>query len=190
MASSVKPNNKRIFTIPNILSVTRIALIPVIVWLYHVKKWNLWAAFVLVLSGVTDVADGIIARKFHMVSDMGKILDPIADKLTQAAVLGCLVFRFPLMGIPLVVMLLKETVDAIWGLIIIHKTGQVTGAQWHGKAATVLLYALMFLHFAWEAIPNFFSFVSIAICTAMMFLSFILYCIRNWKQQKMSLQHL
>ncbi len=85
---------KQILTIPNLLSVFRILLIPLIVWLYCGKQDYLLAAWVLLLSGVTDIADGFIARRFRMVSDLGKVLDPIADKLTQTAALVCLLTRF------------------------------------------------------------------------------------------------
>ena len=83
-------NKKDILTIPNLLSLLRLLMIPVIVWLY-VKEKNYYAATgMVILSGATDIADGIIARKCNMVSDFGKILDPIADKLTQAALIICL----------------------------------------------------------------------------------------------------
>ena len=85
---------KQMLTIPNLLSVFRILLIPLIVWLYCGKQDYLLAAWVLLLSGVTDIADGFIARRFRMVSDLGKVLDPIADKLTQTAALVCLLTRF------------------------------------------------------------------------------------------------
>ena len=91
----------KIITIPNVLSFFRLLLIPVIVWLYIVKKDPLWTTGILVLSGVTDVVDGIIARKCNMISDFGKAFDPVADKLTQIAMLFCLVSRFKWMLLPL-----------------------------------------------------------------------------------------
>ena len=69
---------KKIITIPNILSFFRLCLIPVIVWLYGVAHNYVWAGYILILSGMTDMIDGYIARRFHMVSNLGKILDPIA----------------------------------------------------------------------------------------------------------------
>lgn len=89
----------QILTIPNLLSVVRLLLIPVIVWLYCGKQEYTAAVVVILLSGITDIADGIIARKYHMVSDFGKILDPIADKLTQAAIILCLTYNYPLMWV-------------------------------------------------------------------------------------------
>ena len=77
----------QIFTIPNLLSIIRLILIPIIVWLYCEKQNYNAAVAVIVVSGATDITDGFIARHFNMVSDFGKILDPVADKLTQAAVI-------------------------------------------------------------------------------------------------------
>ena len=79
----------RILTVPNLLSFFRILLIPVIICLYF-KEQYWWAFGLLVLSGATDVVDGWIARTFHVVSDFGKAIDPVADKLTQIALLLCL----------------------------------------------------------------------------------------------------
>ena len=78
----------KILTIPNVLSFFRLCLIPVIVWLYCVKKDPLWTTLALALSGLTDVVDGIIARQFHMVSDFGKAFDPVADKLAMPSSRG------------------------------------------------------------------------------------------------------
>lgn len=86
---------EKIFTIPNLLSLFRLCLIPVIIRLYCAQHNYLRTTLVLTISGITDIADGIIARKFHMISDFGKIFDPVADKLTQIAMLFCLVTRFP-----------------------------------------------------------------------------------------------
>lgn len=121
--------NKRIFTIPNLLSVFRLVLIPVFVWTYCVREAYLVTAGILLLSGLTDIADGFIARRFHMVSDLGKALDPIADKLTQAAMLFCLVIRFPLMWFPLIALGMKEISGGILSLLTIRRTGIVMGAD-------------------------------------------------------------
>ena len=114
----------KILTVPNILSFFRLCLIPVIMWLYCVEENYLWAGITLILSGITDTVDGFVARHFHMTSDLGKMLDPVADKLTQAAMLFCLLTRFPLMILPLALMVVKETFMGITGLLVIHKTGK------------------------------------------------------------------
>ncbi len=171
----------KIFTIPNILSFFRICLIPWIVWLYCVEQEYQTTGYILILSGITDIVDGFLARKFNMISDLGKILDPIADKLTQAVMLICLMVRFPLMILPLILMVVKETFMGVTGVLVIQKKGIVHGANWHGKAATVLLYAMMINHVFWTEIPPIASTVSIILCTVMIGISFVLYGIRNIK---------
>ena len=86
------PYQKKILTIPNIMSFFRLVLIPIIVYLYVVKNSYLWTIILLLISGATDIVDGFIARKFNMISNFGKAIDPIADKLTQLALLCCLLF--------------------------------------------------------------------------------------------------
>lgn len=171
----------RIFTIPNLLSFFRVCLIPVFMWLYCVEKNYLWTGIILILSGLTDTVDGIIARKFNMISDLGKMLDPIADKLTQAAMLFCLLTRFPLMIAPLALMVVKEFFMGVTGLLAIQKTGKVFGADWHGKVNTWLLYAMMILHVFWYDIPDIASKVLIGVCVVMMLISLLLYGRNNMK---------
>lgn len=86
------------------------------------------------MSGATDLADGYIARRFHMVSDLGKMLDPVADKLTQGAILICLVTRFPRMWLPLILLAVKEAFVGITSLLVIRKSGAVAGGRlaWQG----------------------------------------------------------
>lgn len=171
----------KILTIPNMLSFFRLCLIPVIMWLYCVEDNYLWAGIILIVSGITDTVDGFVARHFHMTSDLGKVLDPVADKLTQAAMLFCLLTRFPLMIVPLGIMVLKEFFMGVTGLMVIQKTGKVFGADWHGKVTTWLLYAMMILHVFWYNIPAALSRVLIAACVVMMLISLVLYGRHNLK---------
>ena len=172
---------KQIFTIPNFLSFLRLCMIPLIIWLYCAQKNYVLTAVVLVLSGLTDTVDGFIARRFNMVTDLGKALDPIADKLTQASVMFCLLTRFQMMLVPLLLLIFKEVCNGIMSLFVIKKTGKVCGADWHGKVCTWLLYAMMFLHIVWFDIPREWSTVLISICVIMMTVSFALYMVRNYK---------
>lgn len=169
----------KIFTVPNLLSLFRLLLIPVIVWLYVVKHDPVWTCVVLVLSGITDVVDGIIARKFHMVSDFGKAFDPVADKLTQIAMLFCLVTKFRWMLLPLAVLMIKEIVAAVCGLLVIRRTGNVDGAVWHGKATTVSLYSMMVIHLIWYNIPGVISGILVGACTMLALLSAYMYTKEN-----------
>lgn len=169
----------KIVTIPNILSLFRLLLIPVIMWLYIVKEGPVLTTVILALSGITDIVDGIIARKCHMVSDFGKAFDPVADKLTQIAMLFCLVSRFKWMLLPLCVMVIKEVTAGILGLLVIRKTGKVDGAVWHGKATTVSLYSMMIIHLIWYNIPGVISGILIGACTALALLSAFMYSREN-----------
>ena len=174
----------KILTIPNVLSFFRLCLIPIIVWLYISKEDYFWTLMVLSLSGLTDVVDGIIARKCNMISDFGKAFDPIADKLTQAAMLCCLVVRFNYMLIPLGMLVIKEVVTGITALISIKKTEQVEGAVWHGKLTTVVLYLMMAVHLVWFNIPTTVSLIMVGVCIGIMIMSFIMYSVRNIKAIK------
>lgn len=169
----------KIVTIPNILSLFRLLLTPVIMWLYIVKEDPVLTTVILALSGITDIVDGIIARKCHMVSDFGKAFDPVADKLTQIAMLFCLVSRFKWMLLPLCVMVIKEVTAGILGLLVIRKTGKVDGAVWHGKATTVSLYSMMIIHLIWYNIPGVISGILIGACTALALLSAFMYSREN-----------
>lgn len=135
----------------------------------------MWTPIVFLLSGATDIADGFIARKFNMISDFGKAFDAVADKLTQITVMFCLVTKFPLMLIPLVILILKEVLAAILNLITLKKAGYVVAAVWHGKVNTVVLYVTMFIHMMWVKIPEPVSNVLVLICLGMMLLSSFLY---------------
>lgn len=180
MDTKYQTQNK-ILTIPNLLSLFRLLLIPLIIWMYTFKKEYFAAGTLLILSGLTDLADGFIARHFNAVSNVGKILDPIADKLTQAAMLFCLVTRFPLMAAPLGVLVLKEIFIGTTGLLMIRKTGEVIGADFHGKVATTLLYIMMILHIFWIGIPAGISAATIGICLVSMIFTLFIYGKRNVK---------
>ena len=181
-----KKNNykNKIITIPNLLSLFRLCLIPVILWLYISKKDYLGTLVVLMISGITDVLDGIIARKCNMISDFGKAFDPIADKLTQAAMLSCLVMRFKYMIVPLGMLVIKEVFTGITAIISIRKTDTVKGADWHGKLTTVALYLMMSIHLIWFNIPLAVSLIMVGICIGIMMMSFIMYSMRNIKAIK------
>ena len=171
---------EQILTIPNMLSFLRLGLIPVILWLYLTGEL-VWAAIVIVLSSITDIVDGFIARRFNMISDFGKAIDPIADKLTQIAVLFCLVTRFPLMLVPLIIMIVKELTSFILRLVLFKKTDIVVGAVWHGKLNTVVLHSIILLHVLWIYIPEPVSAGCIAASVVIMLTSFVLYTIDGAK---------
>lgn len=181
---NLKLEKKDILTIPNLLSLFRIILIPVIVVLYC--KYHMYSAttLVIIISGITDVADGFIARKFNMISDFGKVLDPIADKLTQAAIVLCLFTRFPHMLYMFFLMAAKETVMGITGALSVKYSGEVHGADWHGKLTTCMIYAMMLIHIVWYEIPVHVSDVLLVIVAGVMVFSLVRYVMRNVKMIK------
>lgn len=172
--------NRKFLTIPNLLSLLRLMMIPQLMWLYLQKQDYIHTVILLLISGGTDVLDGIIARKYNMVSDFGKAFDPVADKLTQIAMLYCLGTTFSDIRILLILLVAKEVLTGVMSLISIQNTKQVQSAEWHGKAVTVLLYTLI----ADRIVPGLLSHLLLIVCIAMMLLSMILYWKRNWKNIK------
>lgn len=171
-------SSKRIFTIPNVLCVLRVLLIPLIMLLYF-KGHNLWAAFVLGVSGLTDLLDGYIARRFNQISDLGKAIDPIADKLTQLATLVCVGVNFPLLLIPFVLLFIKEVTLGALSLVAMKKTHLVEGADWHGKVSSFIIYLMTTLHFLWYGVPLWLTVVTVVVSTSFILLSFVLYAMRH-----------
>ena len=171
---------------PNLLSFLRLCMVPLFLWIYLGLDEPLWAAGLLVLSGITDTVDGWIARKFHQVSNLGKALDPFADKVTsnlgkaldpfadkvtQIAVVTCLSIRFPRLWIVSGVLLAKESFALITSLMAIHSSGEVQGADWHGKLTTTLMYITMTAHLVFPNIPDSISVALTVLCTCMILLS-------------------
>lgn len=169
----------RIFTLPNMLSFFRLALIPVIVYVYELDHFW-WAFWLLGLSAATDIVDGWIARTFHLVSDFGKAIDPIADKLTQAAVLLCLLpMRYWwVIG----VMAFKEISIGILTYMTLKRTHSIYSAGWYGKLCTVVIYLSMAILIMWEIIagepaPEAFVLGDVLLISALILLSFSKYFI-------------
>lgn len=137
------------WNIPNTLSVIRIALIPIFAVLY-LSGIDMWAFAVLLLSGVTDVADGFVARRFDMITDCGKLLDPLSDKLTQVTVVVCLTTRYPELFPLTVLCFAKELAQGIGGVLLLRKNVQTQGAKWFGKLSTILFYVSMLVIVLWH----------------------------------------
>lgn len=167
----------QILTIPNLLSVIRLALIPVIVWLYSVEKNYYGAIGVIALSAATDIVDGWIARHFNMISDFGKALDPLADKLTQAALLLCLLSKYDLMWGLIVIFGLCEITKFTLGIIIAKKHDEVNGAKWYGKANTVIIYATMMALILFPRMNDILANTLMLFCGAVMIAAHVLYFI-------------
>ena len=124
--------------IPNTLTIIRFLLIPLIV--LYIFTGNYILAFIFfTISGITDIADGFIARKFNLISNFGKLMDPLADKLTQIATLASLVFTHIIPIWILLIVLLKEFIMIV-GASFLYGKDVVVYSKWYGKLATVLFY--------------------------------------------------
>lgn len=149
-------SKKEIFSIPNLMGYFRILLIPFFCYLYLTaenEQEYFLAALVVLISSLTDLFDGKIARRFHMVTELGKALDPIADKLTHAALAICLATRYPLMWVLIALLAVKEGYMGIMGLIFLRKGKMLNGAMWFGKVCTAILFAGLFVLFLFPEIP-------------------------------------
>lgn len=124
--------------IPNALTILRFFIIPFIIY-YLVKDEYIFAFIMLALSGLTDVLDGAIARKFNLITNFGKLVDPLADKLTQISVLCTLLFKEIIPLWIVVIVLLKEA-SMVCGASFLYGRDLVVSSRWYGKAATVLFY--------------------------------------------------
>jgi len=177
-------NSKKVFTDPNILSMLRILLVPVIVWVYFdesIADHFLIALVLVFLSAITDVLDGIIARKFNLITDLGKVLDPIADKLTQFVVVFCLACDYPLMIVVATIIFAKEILMLIGAVIFVKQGNETPYARWWGKLTTVVLYATMLLFilssFLTVTLPDWVSVTAISLCIACLVFSFLNYAL-------------
>ena len=124
--------------VPNALTIIRFLLIPVIV--ISIFNGNYIIAFIFfTLSGITDIADGFIARKFNLISNFGKLMDPLADKLTQISTIASLTIIDIIPIWILAIVLLKELI-MIAGASFLYGKDVVVYSKWYGKLATVLFY--------------------------------------------------
>ena len=140
---------KEIWTIPNFLSFFRLFLIPVYIFIYLNAQSNsdyYLAAGILAVSCLTDMIDGKIARRFHMISAFGKILDPFADKATQFTLIICLAVKYHILWYLVALFTIKEGFQLIAGGINLKKGKMLDGALLSGKICTVVLFvSLIFL---------------------------------------------
>lgn len=131
--------------IPNFISLIRLILVPVFAWVFFLPDPNAhrWAALVYTLAFASDIADGYIARRFDMVTKLGRVLDPLADKLMTLTVIVCVTVDgiIPLWAV--VVFFCKELVMGIGGLLMLRRTQDVIAANWLGKASTGVFFAVL-----------------------------------------------
>ncbi len=132
--------------IPNILSAIRLILVGIFIYTYfNISRTSALAVFIC--AGITDVIDGILARKFNWITNLGKILDPIADKSMQCTVLVCMsIGENPLIPWWLAAFfVVKEALMAFGALFIFKKKDTVVSSRWFGKLAVCIFYACIFI---------------------------------------------
>ena len=181
---------KDIFTIPNFLSFIRLLLIPVYISIYlratQPQEYFI-AGGILVVSCMTDMIDGQIARHFNMISNLGKVLDPMADKLTQLTLTICLSIRYPVLQLVLVLFLSKEFFQLLTALIMFRNGKVLPGAIPAGKICTTVLFvSFIFLVLLPDLSPNIVNAISLA-DSAILLYAFVCYIFafygRNTKLQ-------
>lgn len=176
-----KFNKKDLRTIPNILCYIRFLLIPIFVVKYlraEEPGEYLQAAVIVLASGLTDFLDGFIARTFDMVTELGKLIDPIADKLTQAALIFVLIIKFEWTASLLLLLVLFSAMQLfllVAGLAMLKKDKRLDGSKWFGKVSTTVFYAVMLVLVAFPTIGEQTANILMFICGAFLALSFVLY---------------
>ncbi len=175
----IKDWKKEVFTIPNLLSLFRLALIPVYVIIYLNAGDDIYmhfmAAGVLAVSCLTDLVDGQIARRFHMISTVGKVLDPVADKSTQFALTICLAIRYPVLWFVVVLFFLKELFQLVAGIIFLQKGKMLDGALLVGKICTTVLFLSLIVMVFFPTLPPVFICAMAVIDSIFLTISFIGY---------------
>lgn len=194
---------KNCWTIPNLISVIRILLIPLFGYLFYNDE-KIIAVLVLAISGLTDMFDGKIARKFNQISDLGKVLDPVADKLTQITIAVMLLIDFKTAQNPIInalgwvflVFLIKEAVMIVGGLIMLLLNIRPGAAEFWGKAATVVFYVGMVIIIAVGPevgalneilgfqLPDIVTGIIVVLCAIMTIAAFLSYMPETFRQFK------
>lgn len=168
-----------LFKIPNILCYIRILLVPLFLYIFFTAaepKDYYIATSVVMISGATDFLDGQIARKFNMVTDLGKLIDPIADKLMQLAMVVALTYEIPYMYILVILFVLKECVTSVVGFIVLKTVKRrLNGAKWYGKVCTAVLYAVMLILVAFPHVDLVVQRCLLIVCAAALIMAFIMY---------------
>lgn len=174
----IKDWKKEVLTIPNLLSLFRLALIPVYVTIYlnaNDPFQYYLAGGILAVSCMTDLIDGKIARHFNMISNLGKILDPVADKSTQFALTLCISLKQPALRPVLVLFVVKESFQLIAMLVNLRKGKALNGALMAGKVCTSVLFMSLLVLVIFPMLNPLTVHIIAAIDTFFLIVSFVSY---------------
>lgn len=171
---------KKNLTIPNLLSVIRLLLIIPLIISFMNQKY-IEAGICLLLSGLSDMFDGAIARKFNQVTQLGKMLDPVADKLTLIAVVICIAILFPEVAPIVIILLSKDVIMLIGGAVLLCLKIKPPAAKWYGKVATAIFYVsittLVFLKSVFHYQNQILTLILMALTVIAMIVAFVSYAV-------------
>lgn len=142
--------------IPNILSLCRLGLVPVFCAVFFLpdERAHLWAAGVYALASITDIADGFIAREYNQITRLGRVLDPLADKLMTFAVIICITVDGLIPMWVVVIFFCKEVLMGLGALSLYRKVDDVITSDYLGKGATVAFFVVCVLLMVFPQIPE------------------------------------
>ncbi|MDI9508857.1 MAG: CDP-alcohol phosphatidyltransferase family protein [Clostridiales bacterium] len=173
-----KFNKRDLWSIPNVLCYIRFLLIPIFVMQYiraEEPKQYMQAAAIVLASGLTDFLDGFIARTFNMVTELGKLLDPLADKLTQASLIFVLIVEIKWMFLLLILFVAMQLFMFIAGLAMLKKDKRLDGSKWFGRVSTAVFYAVMLVLVALPELSEATQNILMMVCGIFLTMSFALY---------------
>lgn len=152
----MKIDKRELLAIPNILSYIRILLLPIFCVVYlsaETPKDYYMAGGIVIASGLTDLLDGKIARHYDAITEFGKFIDPLADKLTLGAIALCLIPQYKYMIYLALMILLKEALMMIMGIVHLRHGRKLGGAKMISKICTTTLFAALGLLILWHHFP-------------------------------------
>lgn len=174
----IKDWKKDLFTVPNMLSLFRLLLIPVYMVIYLGAEDvtdHFIAAGILAVSCLTDMFDGKIARHFNMISTVGKILDPLADKATQFSLIVCLALKYPPLLSLVCLFVVKESFQLIAGILTLRSGKMLDGALISGKICTTVLFISLILMVLFPTLKPLYVHIIIVVDGLVMLIAFIDY---------------
>lgn len=178
---------KELWTIPNLLSLFRLVLIPVYITIYlnATQDSHYWlAAAILAVSCVTDMIDGKIARKFNMISQVGKVLDPVADKMTQFALMICLSTRHKSIRVLLLLFVVKEFFQLIAMILNLRKGKALDGALLSGKISTTVLFVSLIILVMMPHLSGNVANLITLVCAVFLLIAFVDYVLAYYGKNK------
>lgn len=183
----MKKLKKEILTIPNLLSLFRLLLIPVYIVIYlnaSEPSHYYLSAGILAVSCMTDLIDGKIARHFNMISTVGKVLDPLADKATQFALIVCLAMRYQVLMHLMILFIIKESYQLLAGGFALKHGKMLEGALLPGKICTTVLFVSLIALVMMPQMPHALVSLIAAVDALFMIISFISYILAYFGKNK------